>query len=235
MRCRTFAPVLLVVGLSGCKADSHPAEDGTALQAGNAMSCVSGAEKFSGNGEQVGVGSLGGDGKQLSLSLQLMVERDHRNHIISTGLMAIPMAEGTSYFPALASEGSSDGSYDIKTADMDLIKAFTGSAYGFAYADEQFDKDAKLRLRVDKFARSVAPQTGLPRFHIAGEFEFNAAYMPYVNGNLPDACSMEAIQRSIKSISGEAPRYPRYDAKICNAEQKHVECTFDVTFDGLPG
>lgn len=235
MRCRLFADLLLIVGLSGCKGDSRPEDAGAALQAGNVMSCVSGAEKFSGKGEQVGVGSLGSDARQLSLSLQLMVERDHRNHIISSGLMAIPMAEGTTYIPALTSEGSSDGSYDIKTADMDLIKAFTGSAYGFAYADEQFDKDAKLKLRVDKFARSVAPQTGLPRFHIAGEFAFNAAYMPYVDGNLPAACSMEAIQRSVKSIDGGAPRYPRYDAKICKAEQKHVECTFDVTFDGLPG
>lgn len=236
MLARPITLVLLACSLAACKSDTPAEEEDpvAALQAGNTMSCVGGAEKFSGKGEQVGVGSLGGNGKQLSLTLQLMVERDGKNHIISSGLLAVPMAEGTTYFPALDKEGGSGGTYDIKTLEMDPVKDFSGSAYGMVYSDKQFDNEAKLKLEIRKFAQSVAPETKLPRYHIQGAFQFNAAYMPHENGNLPEACSMEAIERSMKAIHGEAPRYPMYDAGVCKAEKKRFDCTFDVTFDGLP-
>lgn len=235
MPARPLALLAIVCSLAGCKGDTNAEQDpGAALQAGNSMSCVSDGEKFAGTGEQVGVDSLGDNGKLLSLSLSLMVERDSKNHIISAGLLAVPMGEGTTYFPALGKEGGSGGSYEIKTLEMDEIKEFNGSNYGLTYSPEKIDKDAKLKLQVHKFAQSTAPETGLPRFHIRGEFQFNAAYMPYVDGNLPEACSMEAIQRSMKAIHGQAPRYPMYNAEVCKAEKKHVDCKFDITFDGLP-
>ena len=36
------------------------------------------------------------------------------------------------------------------------------------------------------------------RLSLAGSFRFNAAYAPYVNGNLLDACTSEALIRSMK-------------------------------------
>ncbi len=232
---RSAILLLLAGSLAACEGEKPEEKDPVdALQAKNTMSCVSGDEIFSGKGSDVGVGSLGGDGKLLSLSLDLGLERGGKWHNISTGLMTVPMAQGMSYFPDADNEGNSASTYDIRTLDRDLIKQYTTMHYGFAYSDKPIDTAAKVKLQIHRFSKSVAPDTGLPRYHFLGEFTFNTAHMPYVNGNLPEACTLEAIQRAMQVPSDSPARYPQYSAAVCKAEKKRFDCKFDITFDGLP-
>lgn len=230
----TLAVVLSAsIGLAGCEAREPSVDDAVAaLQAGNTMTCVSGSETFSGEGAQVGVASIGGNGKHLSFGVSLMVERDKRNHIINSGLTALPTEAGTYYFPELTSEGYSGADYEIKTLDMDLIREFDGPSYAFAYSDKQFDNEAKMKMQILKFTKSASDTPPLPRYHIVGQFQFNVAAMSKEK-SVEDACMMDAQKRVMASIGG-APRYPQYSAALCQAEKKRFDCKFDVKFDTVP-
>lgn len=229
-----FAVVLSAgIGLAGCEASEASADDAVAaLQAGNTMTCVSGGETFSGKGAQVGVASIGGNGEQLSFGVSLMVERDKQNHIISSGLTALPTKVGTYYFPELTSEAYSSAGYKTRTLDMDLMRDFDGASYAFAYSDKQFDNEAKMKMQIFEFTKSASDTPPLPRYHIVGQFQFNVAALSREK-SVEDACMMDAQKRAMASIGGTA-RYPQYSAALCQAEKKRFDCKFDVKFDTIP-
>lgn len=233
-RMTAFAALVVAgIGLAGCEAKEPTADDAVAaLQADNTMTCVSGGETFSGKGAEVGIASLGGNGKQLNFGVTLMIERDKQNHIISSGLAALPTAAGTYYFPELTSEGYSGADYEIRTLDMDLIREYDGPSYAYAYSDKQFDNEAKMKMEVFKFIKSASATPPLARYHIVGQFKFNAALLSK-DQEVESACTMDAQKRAIASLGG-ASRYPQYSAEVCKAEKKHFDCKFDVKFDALP-
>lgn len=221
------------VGLAGCDAKEPSGDDAVeALQAGNKMTCVSGGDTFSGKGADVGVANLGGNGKQISFGVTLMAERGKEKHIISSGLIALPTIAGVYHFPELTSETYSGADYVIRTLDMDLIRQFDGPSYSYAYSDKQFDDEAKMKMQVFKFIKSASDTPPLPRYHIVGQFIFNAAFLSK-DKEVEGACMMDAQKRAIGSLGG-ASRYPQFSAEICKAEKKHFDCKFDVKFDGLP-
>ena len=115
---------------------------------------------------------------------------------------------------------------------MDLIRQFDGPSYSYAYSDKQFDNEAKMKMQVFKFIKSASDMPPLPRYHIVGQFQFNTASLSKKKA-VEEACFMDAQKRAMTSIGG-GPRYPQYNAALCQAEKKHFDCKFEVKFDGLP-
>lgn len=226
----------LALALGGCGKQEAQAGSGQAGagQAGNSgpantMRCtIDGATTFSASGAQVSVASLGGTADKISLGLGMHADSIGRTHEMSTGLVALPPAAGKYQFPEPGTRGMSLAQYRIRNADNQTLEDYTGSGYDQFYALGEQDPQARLVLDITRFRKLPAGAPDTQRVSLAGSFRFNAAYAPYVNGKLPDACTTEAITRSMNHI-GKPVSYPRFDAGVCGARKHRVECTFDVT------
>lgn len=226
----------LAVALGGCGKHAAQAGDKQAgnKQAGNSgpvntMSCtIDGATTFSASGEKVSVGSLGGDAATVSLGLGMHADSIGRTHAISTGLLTVPTAPGSYEFPKPGTPGMSPADYRIRNDANETLEDYTGAGYSQFYALSEQDPQARLVLDITRFDKLPAKTPNTQRVRLAGTFRFNAAYAPYVNGNLPDACTIEAIQRAMTS-QGKPGAYPRFNPALCAAKKHRVECKFDVT------
>jgi hypothetical protein len=222
---------LVAVALGGCGKPDARAGDKQAgdNQAANTMSCtVDGAMGFSASGAQVSLASLGGNAASASLGLGMHADSIGRRHEMSTGLVVLPMAPGSYQFPEPGTPGLSPAYYRIKNEANETLEDYTGSGYAQFYALADQDPQARLVLAITRFEQLPASVAHTRRVSLAGSFRFNAAYAPYANGKLPDACTMEAITRSMNNI-GKPVSYPRFDPGLCGARQHRIECTFDVT------
>lgn len=225
----------LAAALAGCgKPEAQAGEkQGGKNGSANTMSCtIDGATAFSASGERVSVASLGGNATTLSLGLGMHADSIGRTHEISTGLMALPMAPGSYQFPKAGTPGFSPAYYRIRNDQNESLEDFTGSGYSQFYALSEQDPQARLVLDITRFQKLAGSVANTERVSLAGALRFNAAYAPYVHGNLPDACTTEAITRSMRNI-GKPVSYPRFDPGVCGARKHSIECKFDVT-ENLP-
>jgi hypothetical protein len=230
MKLVSILPVLCLLTACHPKAAPSVADKVAALAAGNTMSCVVGDIKLAGAGKQIGIGSFGIQASTLTaFSLSLDVEHAGKVHVVSTSLMPLPMQPGTYHFPSLELAGMSFASYDIRTKDRSLLKAYNGATYSQHFSPIENDPEAKLKIQVDKMIVSEADLPGFKRVHAVGRFQFNGAALP---GSSPsDACVTDGIKRSIASIGASKRLLPLFDAGVCGAEKKHIQCDFDVLSD----
>ncbi|MES2128234.1 MAG: hypothetical protein V4463_13260 [Pseudomonadota bacterium] len=225
-----FSVLLLMTACDQKTAASH--EDKRAAQAdGNKMNCVAGDVKLAGAGApEVEIGGFGIQGETLNaFGLSLNVERAGKVHQVSSSLMALPLQAGTYHFPALNAAGPTLAFYNIRTRERDLLKGYNGGTYGQQFSAIEHDPEAKLKVQVDKVTVADAAQAGFKRVHAVGHFEFNAAALPASGPS--DACASNGIARSLESVKAGKRLLPLYDAAICGAEKKHVQCDFDVAAD----
>ncbi|MFB9241965.1 hypothetical protein IV454_29245 [Massilia antarctica] len=218
---------VLAAMLAGCHEQAAQARDATG--AFNTMSCaIDGAPAFSASGKDVSVASLGSTAATVNLGLGMHAASIGRAHAISTGLVELPIAQGSYEFPKPGTAGGSGASYRIKNDANETLEDYTGSAYGQFYALAEQDPQARLVLDITRFQKLPPTVPKTQRLSIAGSFRFNAAYVAYVKGNLPDACATEALMRTMSNI-GKPVSYPRYNPDICGAKRHRIECKFDVT------
>lgn len=224
----------IALALAGCHARSSesgaPAEDpGSGPRT---MRCTANGLALAGSGPQVGIGSFGLAGDKLTFSLSLDNENGGRHHIVSSGLLALPTHAGAFHFPELDKPGGSPATYIVRDASLDPLREYNGGNFDLLYATRENDPASKLSFTVGRFDLAPGHLPGFKRVHLAGEFHFNAAYLPYVNGNPSEACTTDAIKRSMSALGGGA-RYPQYDPKVCGGQKTEVACTYDVTQDLL--
>lgn len=219
--------------LTAChpKATPTAGDKVAALAAGNTMSCLVGDIKLAGAGpKETWIGGFGIQAGTLNaFSLSLNVEHAGKVHVVSTSLMPLPMQAGTYHFPSLEAAGMSFAFYEIKTKDRDLLKAYNGATYSQQFSPIENDPEAKLKIQVDKMIVSAADSPGFKRVHAVGRFQFNGAALPASSPS--EACIESGIKRSIDSVQASKRLLPLFDAGVCGAEQKHIQCNFDVSSD----
>lgn len=226
---------MLAAALAGCQeqvaqASANEPKD-AAPGAASTMSCIiDGATAFSASGKKVSVASLGSTPGTVSLGLGMHAASIGRAHDISTGLVELPIAPGSYQFPKPGTAGASGGFYRIRNDANETLEDYTGSAYGQFYALAEQDPQARLVLDITRFQTLPASVPKTQRISLAGTFRFNAAYAAKADGKLRDACTLEAIQRSMTS-QGKPGLYPRFNPELCGAKQHRIECKFDVTQD----
>lgn len=228
---KTLLVLLLPLALAACEskddaeAEAEPQDAATALAAGNTMHCTVDGRAFDAKGEQVDVGSLGIVGDAISFTIGLHVERDGHTHFIDSSLTAFPLRPGTYHFPPLDKPGYSYAEYRIKDAQYETIASYNGSIYGMHFSPVENDPEAKLKLDIEKLDLATASMPGFKRLDLAGRFTFNAAALP--DGQTSEACSKEAIERSMQGLGGQRP-LPMFNAKVCGTKKVHVQCSFKV-------
>lgn len=231
MKFISILPILCL--LAACYQKAAPAaEDKDAeLASGNKISCLVGDLQLAGTGpHEVEIAGFGIHANTLNaIGLNLTVEHAGKLHIVSTSLMSLPMHAGTYYFPSLDSAGMTFASYDIRTKDHDLLKAYEGSIYSQHFSPIDNDPEAKLKIQVDKMTVSAADLPDFKRVHAVGHFQFNGAALP---GSTPSkACVSSGIARSMASAQADKRLLPLFDAAVCGTEKKHIQCDFDVVQD----
>lgn len=231
MKRTAIFPLLLLV--AACDHDSAASrKDKTAeLADRNSMVCVIGDMKLAGNGgTEVGLASFGIQGGTISgFGLNLNVEHGGKVYEVSSALMPLPMQTGTYHFPSLAEPGMSLASFNVRTPDRDLLKGYSGGTYSQHFSPVENDPEAKLKIQVHKMMVADAPLPGFKRVHAVGEFEFNAAALPASSPS--EACVSNGIARSLAGVKAGKQLLPLFDATVCGAEKKHIQCDFDVTAD----
>ncbi|KQV61446.1 MULTISPECIES: hypothetical protein [unclassified Duganella] len=230
---KPLAILLASILLAACgqkTATSHAKQSETPGK-GNTMNCVAGDIKLAGTGEpEVGLASFGIQGNTITgFGLSLDVEHDGKAYQVSSSLMPLPMETGTFHFPSLTEPGMTLASFNVRTSDRDLLKGYNGGTYSQQYSAVENDPEAKLKIQVDKMTVSDAPLPGFKRVHAVGQFEFNAAALPASSPS--DDCVKNGIARSIIGANSGKRTLPLFDAAICGAEKKHVQCDFDVVAD----
>ncbi len=226
MRVKSLSsPFLLLALLSCTSAEQTNPED--ELLAANKMTCIVDGETLTGTGEQVGVASFGMTEDTMSLGLSLNIDKNGQQLMITTGLTKLPIRRGSYYFPALDLDSYGGGGYTVKNKDGETLKDFSQANYLMFYAQAAKDPATKLQIRLTSIEQLPAAQPAFGRVKMKGNFKFKAAYVPYVNGNLPEACTTEAIARSIK----RGPQFPKFNASICGAEETTISGSFEVTQD----
>jgi len=229
-RAAIFPLLLLLAGCDQDAATSH--KDQTAdLADRNTMTCVVGDMKLAGSGAQeVGLASFGIQGASISgFGLSLNVEHAGKVYEVSSSLMPLPMQTGTYHFPSLAEPGMSLASFNVRTAERDLLKGYNGGTYSQHFSPVENDPEAKLKIQVHKMMVADAPLPGFKRVHAVGQFEFNAAALPGASPS--EACVNNGIARSLAGVKAGKQLLPLFDAAVCGAEKKHIQCDFDVTAD----
>jgi hypothetical protein len=76
---------------------------------------------------------------------------------------------------------------------------------------------------------------GLPRYHLVGTFDFQAAYAPDTQ-HLSEACIHEAQEAALRepvAVYGFT-RHPPYKADLCGAKKISVRGNFDIVADLPP-
>ena len=228
MKPMFLLPVLCL--LAACHAKDAPRDKVAELAAGNTMTCTAGGITLSGKGQDIGIAGFGVKDNTLSaFALTLNAELGGKEHVVSTSLMPLPMHTGTYYFPGLDEPGMTFASYEIRTTERDLLKAYGGTTYSQHYSAVENDPEAKLKIEIDLITVSAADLPGFKRVHALGRFQFNGAALPASSPS--DACVTDGIQRSIRSVGANKRLLPLFDAGVCGAEKKHVQCSFDVTTD----
>lgn len=231
MKLVSILPMLCLCTACHQKTAATAEDKVAALAAGNTMSCLVGDIKLAGAGpKEIGIGGFGIQAGTLSaFSLSLNVEHAGKVHTVSTSLMPLPMQAGTYHFPSLESAGMSFAFYEIRTMDRDLLKAYNGANYSQHFSPIENDPEAKLKIEVDKMVVSAADLPGFKRVHAIGRFQFNGAALPGASPS--EACVENGIKRSIGSLQAAKRLLPQFDAAVCGAEKKHIQCDFDVVSD----
>jgi hypothetical protein len=231
MKHLTVLTALFMLAACDPKAAPSIEQQTAALDAGNTMNCTAGDLALSGKGpEQVGIASFGISGGNLTaFGLSLNVETGGKVHVISTSLLTLPLHAGTFHVPPLDSIGMSYASYEIRTAERDLLRNYGGTTYSQHFSPLEIDPEAKLKVQVDKLDVAAADLPGFKRVHAVGSFRFNGAALP---GPEPsDACMHDGIMRSMESLKAGKRLLPLFNAQVCGAEKKHIQCKFDVVGD----
>jgi hypothetical protein len=232
MKLACLLPILCLLAACDPKSTAPTADDKhAALAAGNTVRCVVGGLKLEGSGaEAVGLAGFGIQGGKLAaFGINLNTEHGGKVHEVSTSLMSLPLQAGTYHFPSLDTAGMTFASYEVRTSDRDLLRAYNGGTYSQQYSPVENDPEAKLKIVVDKVAVSAADLPGFQRVHAVGRFQFNGAALPGAEPS--EACMKDGIQRSFASIQAGKRLLPLFDAAVCGAEKKYVQCEFDVSGD----
>ena len=231
MKLVAILSTALLLSACGQKTAAPHKNGSTALADGNTVRCVVGGVKLAGTGApQVEVGGFGIQGNTLNgFGVSLNAQHGGKLHQVSSSLMSLPMQTGTYHFPDLGATGASLAFYNVRTMEGDLLRGYNGGTYGQQFSPIENDPEAKLKVVVDKIIIADAPQPGFKRVHVAGRFDFNAAALP---GSSPsDACANSGVARSLASVKAGKRLLPLYDAAVCEAEKRHVQCDFDVVAD----
>jgi hypothetical protein len=213
--------VVAVLLLSACHSKDN-ADSTQAKPNGNWMNCIADGLKFSVTGEQVDIGSFGASDTKLSLGLGMNLETDGNLHSVSSGLMAVPLQEGTYTIPGLDKEGYSGADYSSRSGKAGAIKRYTGANYWLNYATAKIDPATKLQIKVTTVEKKMTDLPNMMRLHIAGNFNANVAYSPDKDS---DECIKESVTRPLKGGS----QYPVHNAGLCGAEKTKISCDFDIT------
>lgn len=231
MKPAAILPIVLLLTACGRNAADVPRDKSKELADSNTMNCVVGDLKLAGKGApEVGVASFGIQGDSIAgFGLSLNVEHANKVHEVSSSLMPLPMQSGTYHFPSLAEPGMTLASYTLRSTDRDLLKGYNGGTYSQHFSAIENAPEAKLKIQVNRMIVSDAPLPGFKRVHAVGRFEFNAAALPGASPS--DACLKDGIQRSIVGANAGKRLLPLFDAKVCGAEKKHIQCDFDVVAD----
>lgn len=231
MKLASFLPILCLFAACDPKPAPAVADKAAALGAGNSVRCVVDSLKLTGSGpDAVGLASFGIQGGKLTaFGISLNIEHGGKVHVVSTSLMALPLQAGTYHFPALDTAGMTFASYEVRTKDRDLLRDYNGATYSQHYSPVENDPEAKLNIVVDKLALSAADLPGFQRVHAVGRFQFNGAALPGAEPS--ETCVKDGIQRSFASLKAGKRMLPLFDAAVCGAEKKHVQCEFDVSGD----
>jgi hypothetical protein len=231
MKPAAILPILLLLTACGRNAADARPDQSEQLASNNTMNCVVGDLKLAGKGAPaIGVASFGIQGGSITgFGLSLNVEHANKVHEVSSSLMSLPMQSGSYHFPSLAEPGMTLASYTLRTKDHDLLKGYNGGTYSQHFSPIENDPEAKLKIQVNRMIVSDAPLPGFKRVHAVGWFEFNAAALPGASPS--DACLQDGIQRSIVGANAGKRLLPLFDAKVCGAEKKHIQCDFDVVAD----
>ncbi|MBC8081799.1 MAG: hypothetical protein H7Z21_01185 [Hymenobacter sp.] len=226
MRIRLISAAFFLLPFVGCTSaeDTDSEEE---LRAGNKMTCVVDGKTLTGTGEQVQIGGFGVTGDTMSLALDLDIDQDGQQLAVTTGLTKLPIRKGSYRFPDLASDGYGGGGYKVRNGDGDLLKDFSEANYLVFYAQKAKDPATRLLISFSEIEKLPASLPDFVRIKMKGAFRFKAAHVPYVSGNLSEACIQEAYLHSLK----HGRRYPQYNASICGAEKVDVSGTFEVTQD----
>ena len=231
MKPTAVLPVLLLLAACNQESASSHKEQSAAPANGNTMRCVAGGLKLDGAGEpEVGIASFGIQGDTISgFGLGLNVEHAGKAYQVSSSLMPLPMQGGTYHFPSLTEPGMTLASFTIRTTDGDLLREYNGGTYSQQFSAVENDPEAKFKIQIDKMIVSDAPLPGFKRVHAVGQFQFNAAALP--DSSPSEACVSNGIARSMEGVKAGKRLLPLYDAAVCEAEKKHVQCDFDIVVD----
>lgn len=230
MKTTSILPALLLLAACGQEAASNQGRS-AAPDNRNTMRCTAGGLKVAGTGApEVGVASFGVQGNTITgFGLSLNVEQAGKRYEVSSSLMPLPTQTGTYHFPSLATPGMSLASLTVRTPGGDLLKGYNGGTYSQQFSAVENDPDAKLKIQLNKMEVSDAPLAGFKRIHAVGNFTFNAAALPAASPS--DACVSNGVARSMAGLKAGQRMLPLFDATVCGAEKKHVECDFDVVID----
>ena len=231
MKPAATLPLLFLLAACNQNAADARKDQSQGLASSNTMRCVVGDIKLAAKGApEVGFASFGIKGDTITgFGLSLNVEHANQVHEVSSSLMPLPMQSGTYHFPSLTEPGMTLASYTLRTTDRDLLKGYNGGTYSQHFSPIENDPEAKLKIQVNRMVVSDAPMPGFKRVHAVGQFEFNAAAL---HGASPsDACTKDGIRRSIVSANAGKRLLPLFDATVCGAEKKHIQCDFDVVAD----
>ncbi|SFG09995.1 hypothetical protein SAMN05518865_108118 [Duganella sp. CF458] len=231
MKPAAILPILCMLAACDPESAKPHQDESQKLGDGNTMLCVAGGIKLAGKGApDVGIASFGVQGNTITgFGLSLNVKHDGKIHEVSSSLMPLPMQSGSYHFPSLAEPAMTLASYKVRTSDGDLLKDYNGGIYSQHFSPIENDPDAKLKIQVSKMEVTDAALPGFERVHAVGSFAFNAAALPASSPS--DACVSNGIARSLAGVSAGKRQLPLFDAAVCGAEKKHVECEFDVVAD----
>lgn len=114
------------------------------------------------------------------------------------------------------------------SASVEIVQGDKNESYSTARYAQFFDTDPKAsnsvgHLTLTKVEKLKSGSDLLDRYHLVGDFSFNAAAVP---DDLPADCSHEA---AMATQDGE--RHPPFKAELCSARKVAVSAHFDVVQD----
>jgi hypothetical protein len=105
------------------------------------------------------------------------------------------------------SDADGVGVINLWTSETEKTE-YASIAYPLFYGTGRSETEGIAHLHLSKAERLKASSPLVARYHLAGTFQFNAAYRPEP---LSEACTHEAIMAS--------GRIPMYNASVCDAKK----------------
>ncbi len=219
MKRLAFTSTAVIVLLSGCGYETLKEDtESAAVQADNKISCTIDGLTWTEKGNLIGVGgAVSGD--LLYVAIGAHTKKNGEAISVSTGVVNVPFQVGTYSLP----EGT--GYYTREVSREKPLKEYSQYDYGLFYATGEKDLNYHLEITLSKIDTLASDSPDYTRVKMAGTFKFNVAYAPRAaNGDLSDTCTSESAQRLLK----HRYTFPKYNARICNAEKAKISANFEV-------